>query len=99
MAERYIVEEAVEFCTEHLSDVSTVGVPSSQKMGVSKPLSSCIVSLVDRDLLNQAYLYVLDNTEKVLPYIEELMIHIKTTYPKFRKRTKWLQDKHNSTFI
>ncbi|KAI5337392.1 hypothetical protein L3X38_016663 [Prunus dulcis] len=27
------------------------------------------------------------------------MIHIKTAYPKFRKRTKWLQDKHNSTFI
>ncbi|BBN68839.1 hypothetical protein Prudu_602S000400 [Prunus dulcis] len=31
--------------------------------------------------------------------IREHMIHIKTTYPKFRKRTKWLQDKHNSTFI
>ncbi|KAI5339057.1 hypothetical protein L3X38_018329 [Prunus dulcis] len=30
---------------------------------------------------------------------KEHMIHIKTTYPKFRKRTKWLQDKHNSTFI
>ncbi|CAL2229174.1 unnamed protein product [Prunus armeniaca] len=29
----------------------------------------------------------------------EHMIHIKTTYPKFRKRTKWLEDKHNSTFI
>ncbi|CAL9021248.1 unnamed protein product, partial [Prunus brigantina] len=27
------------------------------------------------------------------------MIHIQTAYPKFRKRTKWLQDKHNSTFI
>ncbi|CAL8152670.1 unnamed protein product [Prunus armeniaca] len=27
------------------------------------------------------------------------MIHINTAYPKFRKRTKWLQDKHNSTFI
>ncbi|BBG99406.1 hypothetical protein Prudu_009088 [Prunus dulcis] len=99
IAERYIAEEAVEFCTEHLSDVSTVGVPSSQKMGVSKPLSGCTVSLVDRDLLNQAHLYVLENTEEVLPYIEEHMIHIKTTYPKFRKRTKWLQDKHNSTFI
>ncbi|KAI5335989.1 hypothetical protein L3X38_026123 [Prunus dulcis] len=83
-AERYIAEEAVEFCTEHLSDVSTVGVPLSQKMGVSKPLSSCTISL---------------NTEEVLPYIEKHMIHIKTTYPKFRKRTKWLQDKHNSTFI
>ncbi|CAL2239475.1 unnamed protein product [Prunus armeniaca] len=26
------------------------------------------------------------------------MIHI-STYPKFRKRTKYLQDKHNNTFI
>ncbi|CAL8133362.1 unnamed protein product [Prunus armeniaca] len=68
-------------------------------MEVSKPLFGCTVSLVDRDLLNQAHLYVLENTEEVLPYIEENMIHIKTTYPKFRKRTKWLQDKHNSTFI
>ncbi|CAL9012214.1 unnamed protein product [Prunus brigantina] len=77
----------------------TVGVPSSQKMGVSKPLLGCTVSVVDRDLLNQAHLYVLENTEEVLPYIEQHMIHIKTAYPKFRKRTKWLQDKHNSTFI
>ncbi|KAI5337323.1 hypothetical protein L3X38_016594 [Prunus dulcis] len=57
------------------------------------------VSVVDQDLLNQAHLYVLENTEEVLPYIEQHMIHIKTAYPKFRKRTKWLQDKHNSTFI
>ncbi|KAI5355029.1 hypothetical protein L3X38_007924 [Prunus dulcis] len=71
IAERYIAEEAVEFCTQHLSD----------------------------DLLNEAHLYVLENTEEVLPYIEQHMIHIKTAYPKFRKRTKWLQDKHNSTFI
>ncbi|KAI5351555.1 hypothetical protein L3X38_004446 [Prunus dulcis] len=99
IAERYIAEEAVEFCTQHLSDVSTVGVPSSQKMGISKPLSGCTVSVVDQDLLNQAHLYVLENTEEVLPYIAQHMIHIKTAYPKFRKRTKWLQDKHNSTFI
>ncbi|BFG35205.1 hypothetical protein CerSpe_214790 [Prunus speciosa] len=70
IAERYIAEEAVEFCTEHLSDVSTVGVPSSQNMGVSKPLSGCTVSLIDMDLLNQAHLYVLENMEEVLPYIE-----------------------------
>ncbi|KAI5338451.1 hypothetical protein L3X38_017722 [Prunus dulcis] len=69
IAERYIAEEAAEFCTEHLFDVSIVGVPSSQKMRVSKPLSGCTVSLVDRDLLNQAHLYVLENTEEVLPYI------------------------------
>ncbi|BBH02813.1 hypothetical protein Prudu_013499 [Prunus dulcis] len=68
IAERYIAEEAVEFCTQHLSDVSTVGVPSSQKMGVSKPLSGCTVSVVDQDLLNQAHLYVLENTEEVTLY-------------------------------
>ncbi|CAL2247389.1 unnamed protein product [Prunus armeniaca] len=79
IAERYIVEEVVEFCIEHLSNVSTVEVPSSQKMGLSKPLSGCIVSLVYLDLLNQAHLYVLENTEEVLLYIEEHMIHIKTT--------------------
>ncbi|VVA35006.1 PREDICTED: transposase, partial [Prunus dulcis] len=56
-------------------------------------------SVVDQDLLNQAHLYVLENTEEVLPHIEQHMIHIKAAYPKFRKRTKWLQDKHNSTFI
>ncbi|KAI5342529.1 hypothetical protein L3X38_010404 [Prunus dulcis] len=61
--------------------------------------AGCTVSVVDQDLLNQAHLYVLENTEEVLPYIEQHMIHIKTAYPKFRKRTKWLQDKHNSTFI
>ncbi|KAI5350656.1 hypothetical protein L3X38_003547 [Prunus dulcis] len=33
IAEQYIVEEAVEFCTENLSDVVTVGAPSSQKIG------------------------------------------------------------------
>ncbi|KAI5338159.1 hypothetical protein L3X38_017430 [Prunus dulcis] len=44
--------EVGEFCTEHLSYISIVGLPSSQKMGVSKPLSGCTVSLVDRDLLN-----------------------------------------------
>ncbi|KAI5351306.1 hypothetical protein L3X38_004197 [Prunus dulcis] len=74
-------------------------IAERQKMGVSKPLSGCTVSVVDQDLLNQAHLYVLENTEEVLSYIEQHMIHIKTAYPKFRKRTKWLQDKHNSTFI
>ncbi|CAL2266011.1 unnamed protein product [Prunus armeniaca] len=71
VVEQYIAEEAVEFWIEHLYDVRIVGVPSSHKMGVSKPLSGCIVTLVDRDLSNQTYLYVLENTEEVLPYIED----------------------------
>ncbi|KAI5317354.1 hypothetical protein L3X38_037061 [Prunus dulcis] len=67
IAERYIAEEAVEFCAEYLSDVST---------------SICLGEYGGSPTL---YRGTYD--------------HIKTTYPKFRKRTKWLQDKHNSTFI
>ncbi|KAI5347609.1 hypothetical protein L3X38_000496 [Prunus dulcis] len=69
------------------------------KDGSFKAIIRLHSSVVDQDLLNQAHLYVLENTEEVLPYIEQHMIHIRTAYPKFRKRTKWLQDKHNSTFI
>ncbi|BBG93712.1 hypothetical protein Prudu_001807 [Prunus dulcis] len=72
----------------------------SEKMGVSKPLSGCTVSVVDQDLLNQAHLYALENTEEVLPYIEYATYDPhQDCLSKFRKRTKWLQDKHNSTFI
>ncbi|BBN69874.1 hypothetical protein Prudu_1218S000100 [Prunus dulcis] len=39
------------------------------------------------------------NVEEDDGHSRQHMIHIKTAYPKFRKRTKWLQDKHNSTFI
>ncbi|VVA30991.1 PREDICTED: transposon, partial [Prunus dulcis] len=65
VAEQYIAKYTVEFCTRNLSNVSTVGVPSKQKMGLSKPLSGCTMNLVDRDLLNQAHLYVLENMEEV----------------------------------
>lgn len=30
MVERYIVEEAIEFCTEYLSNVQSIGLPKSQ---------------------------------------------------------------------
>ncbi|CAL9000170.1 unnamed protein product [Prunus brigantina] len=93
IAERYIAEEAVEFCTEHdkhLSDVSTVGVPSSQKMGVSKPLSGCTVSVVDQDLLNQAHLYVLENTEEVLPYIEYVQSELEEDNHGVSENLRWL---------
>ncbi|KAI5351538.1 hypothetical protein L3X38_004429 [Prunus dulcis] len=92
-----VYESAKRVCSESYSSRSWSAFKPED--GSFEAIISCTVSLVDRDLLNQAHLYVLENTEEVLHYIEELMIHIKTTYPKFRKRTKWLQDKHNSTFI
>ncbi|BBG93547.1 transposable element gene [Prunus dulcis] len=48
IAEQYIVEEAVEFCTENLSDVVTVGAPSSQKIGSFEAIIRFKVNLMGR---------------------------------------------------
>ncbi|KAI5317294.1 hypothetical protein L3X38_037001 [Prunus dulcis] len=58
-------------------------------------------TIADRSRLVAARLQKTDGEQIfMMPYNPgQHMIHIKTAYPKFRKRTKWLQDKHNSTFI
>ena len=33
IAERYVVEEAIEFCTEYLSNVQSIGLPKSHIVG------------------------------------------------------------------
>ncbi|XP_008238744.1 PREDICTED: uncharacterized protein LOC103337368 [Prunus mume] len=99
IAQCYIGEEASEFCSDFLSNVSTIGIMSRKNMGRTQPLSGADVQFVDRDLLDQAHLCVLENRNEVQPYISEHMEHLRNTHPKYKKRTKWLQDKHNRTFI
>ena len=67
IAECYIAEEAVEYCSEYLSNVKAVGIPSIRKEcdgqeSIGKPLSSSHVFRVDAKELEQAHLYVLENT-------------------------------------
>ena len=69
--ERYIVEEAIEFCSEYIEKAKLVGLPKSrhdEKVGGkgSRGLHVITPSLED---LQQAYLYVLNNNNEVLPYI------------------------------
>ncbi|BBN70280.1 hypothetical protein Prudu_1455S000400 [Prunus dulcis] len=87
IAERYIAEEAVEFCTEHLSDVNSWSAFKPEDGSFEAIIRLHSTSICLGEYGGSPTLY------------REHMIHIKTTYPKFRKRTKWLQDKHNSTFI
>lgn len=74
IAERYIAEEAVEFCAEFLSKVEATGVPVSKNMtaddSIGRPLPGGKVTAIDRELWEQAHLYVLENTTEVQPYIE-----------------------------
>ena len=60
IAKCYIAEEAVEYCSEYLSNMKAIG----------KPLSSSHLFRADVKELDQAHLYVLGNTTEVEAYIE-----------------------------
>ncbi|RVW72464.1 hypothetical protein CK203_060492 [Vitis vinifera] len=100
IVECYIAEEAIEFCTEYLSNVDAIGVPSSTNVDhkVGAPIPGGHITEVDCNLLLQAHHYVLENTTIIQPYIEEHMKWLKLNNPRQSKRQKWLQEEHMRTF-
>ncbi|XP_024162968.1 uncharacterized protein LOC112170052 [Rosa chinensis] len=73
IAECYIVEEAIEFCSERIlpKDATTVGIPLRTKSGLlngCKPLSGATIITVNHKQLDLAHLCVLQNTEDAIPY-------------------------------
>ena len=73
IAECYIAEEAVEFCSEYLSNIDTIGIPASMKneWKYGKPLpGGRAINIHDFKLVEQAHHYVLQNIAIVQPYIE-----------------------------
>lgn len=75
IAECYIAEEALEFCSEYLSEVDAIGVPSTRNMStddkkMGKALPGGRVFKIDQKQWEQAHGHVLDNTPDVQPYIE-----------------------------
>lgn len=68
IAQCYIAEEAIEFCSEFLSELDSIGIPA--RKDDDKPIGGSDVVEVDRMSLEQAHLHVLHNTNDVQPYIE-----------------------------
>ncbi|XP_073284694.1 uncharacterized protein [Primulina huaijiensis] len=100
IAERYIAEEAVEFCSDYMSSVDTIGIPSMhRRKQLTKPLSGSVMHYTSDDELNQAHRYLLENDVDVEPYIEEHMTYLDAKFPHKAKSKRWLQDEHNRTFI
>ncbi|KAL6334208.1 hypothetical protein AAG906_006801 [Vitis piasezkii] len=101
IAECYIAEEGIEFCTEYLSNVEAIGIPSTsnidQKVGAS--IFGGHTMKVDSNLWLQAHHYVLENTTIIQPYVEDHMKWLKMKYPRQAKRQKWLQDEHMRFYL
>jgi len=72
IVEGYVAEEAIEFCSEYLHDLESVGLRQDpdKASNLSKGMSNGNVTCVDEKLLHQAHRCVLDNTNEVEPFIE-----------------------------
>ena len=99
IVERYIAEEAIEFCSEYIEKAKPVGLLESQHddiVGGKGSRGLHVITPSVEDLL-QAHLYVLNNNNEVLPYILQHEGLVKESNPKMLKN--WVLKKHNKTFL
>ena len=71
IVERYIAEEAIEFCLEYIEKAKPVGLPESchdDRVGGKGSRGLHVITPSVEDLL-QAHLYVLNNSSEVFSYI------------------------------
>ncbi|KAL6316882.1 hypothetical protein AAG906_022894 [Vitis piasezkii] len=85
IAECYLVEKAIEFCTEYLSRTHAIGIRKGNNYDnkFGRPITGGRSTNIDHKSWLQAHHYVLENTTTVQPYIER-------TYRCF---TYWLEGK------
>ncbi|KAL3637653.1 hypothetical protein CASFOL_018524 [Castilleja foliolosa] len=98
MDERYVAEEAIEFCTQYLSETKLVGHPTSRHVdrGHGKGTIGGKVKNVDREEVLKAHLYILNNTPEVQPYLDTHLAILKEQNPKQMER--WIVNAHNKSF-
>nr|XP_004492006.1 uncharacterized protein LOC101504571 [Cicer arietinum] len=99
IVERYIAEEAIEFCSEYMTKAEAIGIPRSRHEGtcVGNGIRGLKLKSMGREEVLQAHLYILNNTDEVQPYLSTHKSIVKENYPKMNE--KWLLNKHNKTFL
>ncbi|KAL0561546.1 hypothetical protein IC582_001980 [Cucumis melo] len=101
MVENYIVEEAIEFCSEFIAGVSSIGLNSfviKKNSNMDRALSASSFIRPSKEQLDQAYLYVIQNVNDVLPYVEQHMESLRKLNSGKARSKKWIQEEHNRSF-
>nr|GEZ64052.1 hypothetical protein [Tanacetum cinerariifolium] len=74
IAEETIAEETIEFFSEYHKSMETIDIPpdkhETDENQEGKPLSAGKSSEVSVELFQKAHLYVIQNTDEIVPYIE-----------------------------
>ncbi|XP_003518081.1 uncharacterized protein [Glycine max] len=99
IVERYVAEEAIEFCSQYIEMATPVGLPQSRHGSTmeGRVTRGFNVVTMDRQQLAQAHLYVLHITAEVIPYIDAHKQHLCRIHPKMNMMR--LLQEHNRTFI
>ncbi|GJZ77129.1 putative transposon, En/Spm-like protein, partial [Tanacetum coccineum] len=74
IAEETIAEETIKFFSEYHKTMKTIGIPLDKHVTYEnedeKPLSAYKSSEVSGEVFQKAHLYVIQNTDEIVPYIE-----------------------------
>jgi len=99
IVERYIVEEALDFCSEYLADGDLIGIPKPRyaRRAFGEGITGKQIVPVSRTLLDQAHLYVLHNSDEVEPYVEKHKEMLRNCNPS--RNESWISREHNRCFI
>jgi len=99
IVERYTAEEAIEFSTNYMSEVDDIGVPKTRYEGRYEGKDTRVVRVIrkDQQQVLQAHLYILNNTDDVLTFLNEHKMLLKSVNP--RANEKWLLNEHNKMFL
>ncbi|GJW61376.1 hypothetical protein Tco_0110711 [Tanacetum coccineum] len=97
---RAIGKEITEFFSEYHKLMETIGIPpdkhETDENEEGKPLSASKSSEVSAKLFQKAHLYVIQNTDEIVPYIERQKQVLKTKNP--GKRIAFLENEHSKSF-
>ncbi|KAK7266896.1 hypothetical protein RIF29_19556 [Crotalaria pallida] len=99
IAEQYIVEEAVEICTEYMSNADSIRLPKSRHAGRTQGegIIGNEILTIPRTKLDQTHLYVLHNEDEVEPYVEKHKEILRSSNPS--RNENWITREHNRCFI
>ncbi|GKC19034.1 hypothetical protein Tco_1021184 [Tanacetum coccineum] len=96
----YECEMAFELLSEYHKSMETIGIPpdkyETDENEEGKPLSAGKSSEVSEELFQKAHLYVIQNTDEIVPYIERQKQVLKTENP--GKRIAFLENENSKSF-
>ena len=96
IVEKYVSEEAMEFCQHYLSKVRPIGLRKRREEEGGK--RAVTVKCLDPDEMQKVHLYILNNTDEVQDYIYAHKELVRKENSRKRMTEKKLIREHNKTF-